>query len=226
VVVVVNPESDPVPPTIDGRVRLFLDAGETTAEDVRDYVAQLLAVCDAQARDVRTQMRLMLLAGAAFLIFSRREVAEVAVLGVKINSYGLLHAAIPVTVLAMTLRILLTVRELEIDIHIFQKIVQHHRPGLFSSGLHDQLVTFTTPLSRRMGAIVRGTRYGIFFQRLGQGERYTLLGVGPLVFAGFAYAVLFATYPVTNAGVWLSAMIGPDGAHRIGRAARPRDRSL
>ncbi|MFF5235372.1 hypothetical protein [Dactylosporangium sp. NPDC000521] len=203
--------------TVDRLVRRFLEAGDTDLDTVREYVAHLLGVCESQARAVHSQLRLALLATGAFLVFSRREVDAVSIAGVTVSNLALLHAALPLVVLAMVLRAVLTLRDREINVHIYQKLIQYHRPGLFQSGLHDQLVPLVMPLARSTG-VARGTSYGRFFHQVGRGERYALLAVGPLAFTVYAYVVLFATYSVTNAAVWLSLSIAIGLAALLGRA--------
>jgi hypothetical protein len=218
-VVIVTESLEPgLSTTIDQRVRLFLSSSETDDESVREYAGHLLAVCEGQAKEVQTQLRLALIVAAAFLVLARNEVDEVSLSGVKVNSFALLQSVLPLAVLALVLRSLLTIRDREINVHTYQKIVQHHRPGLFRSGLHDQLVPAVTPFARNVGAVVRGTAYGFFFHRVSRGERYVLLVGGPFAFAVYAYAVLFSAHSARNVAVWLSLVLAVGLAGLIARA--------
>ena len=206
-------------PMIEQRVQQFVGSTDSDAESIREYTERLLAVCETQAREVQARLRLALLAAGAFLLFTRQEVTGVSIAGLTINNLALLHSCLPLVVLALVLRSLLTIRDREINVHTYQKIVQHHQPSLFRSGLHDQLVPFETPFARTMSTVVRGTSYGTFFHRVGRGERYVLLAAGPLTFAAYAYLVLLTTYTVRNIAVWLSLLVALGLAALILRAS-------
>jgi hypothetical protein len=192
---------------LDFRIKEFLTAPETDAELVRTYIADLRTENDRLIKKSNIDAALVILLSLVFLLISTRDVAELAIFGVKITRPGALSLAIPPIIAGLLVRIMSIAHAHMVTQAVYLEINKQAFPTLSKTQLDSLVIRTDIPFIDEPSDLWAGSRAWQISSILSGFSGVASLALLPLAFFIYSYYILFRQFHVQSTLVWISLIL-------------------